>query len=199
MRIVDHWLEGATRKITLNVGGALKPDLLVMHYTASSNAGGAVSWLCDPRAKASAHLVIDEKGNITQLAPFNIIAWHAGVSQWKGRKNINQYAVGIELSNPGLLNKTASGKYVEAIGGKIWSPDNVILAAHKNDKSGTIKPWAKYTEAQINAATNAAIAIVDFYKIKEIVGHDDIAPGRKIDPGPAFPMASFVGKVMGRR
>ena len=27
--------------------------------------------------------------------------------------------------------------------------------------------------------------------IQEVVGHDDISPGRKVDPGPAFPMSRF--------
>jgi N-acetylmuramoyl-L-alanine amidase len=38
----------------------------------------------------------------------------------------------------------------------------------------------------------------DRYGFIDILGHDDIAPGRKVDPGPAFPMASFATQVMGR-
>jgi N-acetylmuramoyl-L-alanine amidase len=37
------------------------------------------------------------------------------------------------------------------------------------------------------------------YGIAEIAGHDDIAPTRKRDPGPAFAMDSFVSRVLGRK
>jgi N-acetylmuramoyl-L-alanine amidase len=41
-------------------------------------------------------------------------------------------------------------------------------------------------------------SIIHKYGIKKILGHDDISPHRKVDPGPAFPMASFRAKVLGR-
>ncbi|MCG4934184.1 N-acetylmuramoyl-L-alanine amidase, partial [Dorea formicigenerans] len=63
-----------TRKLSPNVGGRLKPQILVMHYTATMSAAGAIGWLCDRRAKASAHLVIDETGAVTQLVPFDVVA-----------------------------------------------------------------------------------------------------------------------------
>ena len=28
-------------------------------------------------------------------------AWHAGLSEWRGQKNVNDFSIGIELSNPG--------------------------------------------------------------------------------------------------
>ncbi len=43
-----------------------------------------------------------------------------------------------------------------------------------------------------------ALLIVQTYKLKDIVGHDDIAPGRKCDPGPAFPLMNIRAKVFGR-
>jgi N-acetylmuramoyl-L-alanine amidase len=39
-------------------------------------------------------------------------------------------------------------------------------------------------------------ALIEKYNIKEIVGHDDIAPGRKVDPGPAFPMQKLKDKIL---
>ena len=43
-------------------------------------------------------------------------------------------------------------------------------------------------------------AIVAAYGIKEgnVVGHDDIAPIRKVDPGPAYPMARVKSIAFGR-
>lgn len=48
------------------------------------------------------------------------------------------------------------------------------------------------------AATKIAGLLVEEYELKDIVGHDDIAPGRKFDPGPAFPMQSFPAAVFSR-
>lgn len=185
------------QKPSPNVGGALAPSLLVMHYTAAQSAPGAIAWLCNPAAKASAHLVIDQKGVVTQLAPFNRVAWHAGQSSWKGRRLCNGFSIGVEMANPGFLSKRANGIFYDAAG-KIVDAAQVIMAHHKN--GGPELPWMVYAPAQIDAAIGVAQAIVAAYPaIKEIVGHDDIAPRRKTDPGPAFPMASFVARVFGRK
>ncbi|WP_249152025.1 N-acetylmuramoyl-L-alanine amidase [Bradyrhizobium liaoningense] len=68
-----------------NHGGALKPRFIVIHDTASGlKDDGDISWLTNPAAKVSAHVVVSRQGKITQLVPFNVVAWHAGHSQWKG-------------------------------------------------------------------------------------------------------------------
>ena len=41
--------------------------------------------------------------------------------------------------------------------------------------------------------------LANHYGLRDVVGHDDIAPGRKQDPGPAFPMASVRARVVGRQ
>ncbi len=181
---------------TPNVAGALKPSLLVMHYTASQSAKGAISWLCNPRAKASAHLVIDLDGTVTQLAPFNRVTWHAGRSVWKKRANCNAFSIGIEMTNAGPLAKLANGKFADAYGKSIPA-SQVAMLAHKFD--GAEKPWMTYPAAQIAVAVDVAKAICDAYRISEIAGHDDIAPTRKRDPGPAFRMDPFVSRVFGRK
>lgn len=185
------------QKISPNRGGALvKPTLLVMHYTASQSAKGAISWLCDRKAKASAHLVIDESGVVTQLVAFDRVAWHAGKSRWGLKSNCNSFSIGIELSNPGPLVKRGDGKFADAYGGA-FPADRVAMLAHKFDK-GAVKPWAIYPKPQIDAAVGIAQALCATYGIKDIAGHDDIAPSRKRDPGPVFNMASFVARVFGR-
>ena len=45
----------------------------------------------------SSHLLIDREGGVTQFVPFDKRAWHAGVSEYQGRKNCNDFSIGIEL------------------------------------------------------------------------------------------------------
>lgn len=179
-----------------NIGGTLKPEYLVMHYTADDRAAGAIAWLCDPRAKASAHLVIDQAGAVTQLVPLDRVAWHAGVSKWAGRSGCNNFTIGVELVNAGPLNKRGDGKYATALGGTVVPASSVVIAAHKN--GGPERAWQTYPPAQIAAAMEIAGALVAAYGLRDVIGHEDIAPARKADPGPAFPMASFRARVIGR-
>lgn len=181
---------------TPNMGGALRAEILVMHFTGSSSYSGAVNWLINPQAKASAHLVIAEDGQITQLAPFNRVTWHAGASSYQGRAGCNNFSIGIELVNAGMLARTAAGGYIERLSKRAVPADQVGLARHKN--GGDTQPWEIYDPRQLAVAQDAAAAIVGAYRLRDIVGHDDIAPGRKSDPGPLFPMGSFESRVMGR-
>src|SRR5208283_3912019 len=57
--------------------------------------------LCDPAAKVSAHYLIDEDGTVYSLVPEEMRAWHAGLSSWRGKTDVNSRSIGIELVNPG--------------------------------------------------------------------------------------------------
>lgn len=63
-------------------------DTIVLHNTAGA-FNGSVDWLCNPQAKASAHLVVSRDGRTAQLVPFDRKAWHAG--------NANSRSIGIEI------------------------------------------------------------------------------------------------------
>lgn len=179
-----------------NIGGVIKPTLLVMHYTGALATSSAVNTLTNPSYKVSAHLVLSPEGDVTQLVPFNHAAWHAGVSSWKRKSNVNSFSIGIEMVNAGLLGRDGHGGYYARLEHKPVPPDRVALAKHKN--GGGEEPWQTYPEAQITAAIEIAQAICSTYGIKDIAGHDDIAPGRKTDPGPAWPMGPFTSRVLGR-
>lgn len=196
MIIKDHLLESEFVKLksTPNKGGEFIPKYLVFHFTAGRSCESSVDWLCNPKAKASAHLVVGRDGNIVQLAPFNEITWHAGKSSWHGLIGMNHYSIGIELDNAGKLTKIGS-KYKTWFQSEILE-NNVIQAKHKNETD--IGYWHDYTDIQIERAQLLASLLVDHYKLKGVLGHEDIAPGRKNDPGPAFPFEQISAYAFGR-
>lgn len=189
MEIKEHLLRNDSVEFveSPNHGGKLKngrPDSIVIHYTAGGSAKGAIRTLCNPQRQASAHVVVDKDGSITQLVPFDTVAWHAGKSSYEGRHGFNNFSVGIEIDNAGRLEKTEEG-YTSWFG-REYPAREVIRAVHKNRSEPAY--WHKYTEEQINAVFELCTLLIQTYPIDLIVGHDDISPSRKTDPGPAFPL-----------
>lgn len=199
MRIDNHLLAdpSVTQVNTPNCGGNIVPRFLVFHYTAGSDAQSSVTTLCTqkPSGNASAHIVIARDGMIFQLMPFNVEAWHAGLSAWRGTTGFNRCSIGIELDNAGRLQKVGV-RYV-AWFGRDYPEEAVLKARHKNESAESY--WHVYTEAQIQRALEVAELLVAQYRLEDIVGHDDIAPGRKSDPGPAFPLENIHARVFGRQ
>jgi N-acetylmuramoyl-L-alanine amidase len=174
--------------------GRLAPSYLVIHYTAGRDLQSSVRWLTNPGAGASAHLVIGRDGEIVQLAAFDRVAWHAGQSRWRGLEGLNRHSIGIELDNAGALQRQA-GRW-RAWFGADYPETDVLEAVHKNE--AVSRGWQLFTEEQLEATALVARLVVDQYGLKDVIGHDDIAPGRKQDPGPAFPLASVRSRAMGR-
>ncbi len=183
--ISAHRLTTAPFVPSPNVGGALSPSLLILHYTVSWPGSAVVRTFRSPASKASAHLVLDLDGMFTQMVPFDTQAWHAGVSEWKGRKGCNGFAIGIEIVNPGPVFRR--GEAWKDINERAWS---YPVESHDPPPKfpTTWTRWASYPEAQIAALENVCRELCREYAITEIVGHSDVSPGRKFDPGPAFPM-----------
>ena len=177
-----------------NQSGPISPEFLVIHYTAGSSAGSSIDWLCQPRAQASAHLVVARDGQVTQLVAFNRKAWHAGTSQWDGRRGVNGFSIGIELDNAGRL-EGEPGRWVNWQG-KAIPDEEVVERVHPGD--GVTSGWHTYTPQQLEAASEISSLLVEKYGLRDVVGHEDVSPGRKVDPGPSFPMRSFRSLVMGR-
>ena len=204
MKVKNHKLYVGNSAVdfshTKNQGGTMPngvPDTVVIHYTAGGSASGSIAWFKNNTSGVSAHLVIDRNGHITQMVPFNKIAWHAGTSRWRGKTGLNKYAVGIELANWGKLNQKADGSWSSRTGKTVPSND-VVLDAHKHSSSIT-SGWEQFPQAQMDACIAASAAITQEYGIKpwDFVGHDDIAPRRKIDPGPALGMDELRASVFG--
>jgi len=172
----------------------MRPEYLVIHYTAGPSLDSAVNWFGNPAARASAHLVIGRDGSITQSVPFDTVAWHAGRSRWEGREGLNGYSLGIELDNAGRLIR--QGDQWRSWFQRVYTADEVLESVHKNESS--MAGWHTFTAEQIDATVTVSCLLFERYGLRDVVGHEDIAPGRKSDPGPAFPMSSFRAQVEGR-
>lgn len=173
----DHWLNTATRK-PLEGGTPMGTRrFLVIHFTSGATAVSSINFWRTPAAKgASAHLVIDRDGTVYQCRPFNRTCGHAGKSSWQGFSGLNSCSIGIELANAGDDPDLA----------KRWTKLPLVSAKHKN--GGPVKEWEAYTPEQLAACEEVSKVLVARYKLDDVVGHDDVAPDRKVDPGPAFPM-----------
>jgi len=203
MNIRNHRLthddgHAATFLASPHVGRSIAPRFLVIHYTAGSSAAGTISWFQSPASRVSAHLVIARDGTVTQLVPFNREAWHAGQSRWGSLSGLNHHSIGIELDNAGQLIRSG-GKWVSPLTRRNFPDDEVTIAPHKNDPPGTPPSgWHAYSPEQIEATLECGLALVEHYALADVLGHDDISPGRKRDPGPDFPLESVRARLLGR-
>ena len=132
--------------------GDVRPDMVVLHYTAMESAEAALERLCDPAVEVSAHYLIGRDGTCWQLVEEAGRAWHAGAGSWGGRNDVNSHSIGIELDNDG------TGPFSEPLMATLEALLPKIL--HR---------WSIPPE--------------------RVIGHSDMAPGRKIDPGRRFDWA----------
>jgi N-acetylmuramoyl-L-alanine amidase len=188
MHVLGHWLVGdgsrcVARKRTPNLGGLLHPRYVVLHYTALDDAAQAIAHLTSAQTRVSAHVLVARSGEVTQLAPFDRVAWHAGASRWGALHDLNRYAIGVELDNPGWL--IADGRGYRTTSGQRVHRRRVMMAEHA--WSGEPTPWHRYSRRQLESLRALCVALCRSYGIESILGHDQIAPQRKCDPGPAFP------------
>jgi N-acetylmuramoyl-L-alanine amidase len=163
-----------------------RAEAIIIHYTAARSAESAASFLATT-PKASAHIVIGRDGTVYQLVPLNIIAWHAGISSYGGKNNWNNFSIGIELDNAGPLTKTGN-EFTSWFGGK-YPANEVMQGVHRNENAS--RYWHTFTQIQIETCEEVCKAIIEKYKIDQVLGHEEISVGRKIDPGPAFPLDRF--------
>ena len=161
------------------------PDMIILHYTAGASVMSSARYLARPDVAASAHLVIGRAGEVVQLVPFNIVAWHAGRSRYAGRSGLNYCSLGIELDNLGQLRQEG-GKFVAECGVVVSFEDVYV------DESGREKTyWHKYTKVQERVLAEVCGVLTNCYPIDEIVGHSDVTE-RKVDPGPALRLPDWM-------
>lgn len=141
-----------------------RAEFLILHYTVL-DFPTSLKVLTEQRV-SSHYLVRDNPPTIYQLVDENRRAHHAGVGSWKGQTPINAASIGVEIVNLG---------YQDTPAGRIWFD---------------------YPPAQIDAVVALVKKIVKEHDIKpeRVLGHSDIAPQRKQDPGPRFPWKRLAGE-----
>lgn len=128
-------------------------NTVVIHYTGMKSFDEALDRLCNKDSNVSTHYIIKKDGEIISLVDDKFRAWHAGVSSWRGRDNVNDYSIGIELVN-------------------------------KGHEFG----YEEFPERQMDSLLRLFEILMEKYPIEQrnIIGHSDIAPTRKEDPGELF-------------
>lgn len=141
-----------------SIGHDSRAQFIVLHYTSADLPRSLT--LLSGRDVSSHYLIGEAPATIYRLVDENRRAWHAGESEWNGRTWLNSSSIGIELVNRGYV-KSEDGR-------RLWYP---------------------YSDEQIDALVALLKDIMARHDLKPgaIIGHSDIAPQRKVDPGPLFP------------
>jgi N-acetylmuramoyl-L-alanine amidase len=144
-------------------GQSPRVKFIVLHYTVSDKPS-SIKILTQQQVSAHYLVTDDAQPIIYNLVPETEQAWHAGVSSWKGFTNLNTSSIGIEIVNPG------------------WTP---------TPEGG--RKYYPFPQYQIDAIIPLVKDIAQRYHVppENVIGHSDIAPGRKQDPGPLFPWQQF--------
>ena len=136
---------------------------LVIHYTV---ADFPMAMKILTEQEVSAHYLLSDESppRIFRLVDETRRAWHSGMSGWKGHRLINASSIGIEIVHPGFR-----------IG-----PDKQRV-------------YLPFPQAQIDALIPLVKDIVQRHRIQpeRILGHGEVTPSYKEDPGPTFPWKLF--------
>jgi N-acetylmuramoyl-L-alanine amidase len=137
---------------------------LIFHYTGMKRESDAIKKLTNFKSKVSCHYFIKNNGETLFMVPDLYVAWHAGKSQWKNYRLLNENSIGVEINNPG----------------------------HEFN-------YKKFSKKQVQSIIKLSQILIKKYKIKSknILGHSDIAPERKNDPGEKFPWKQLAKRGIG--
>ncbi len=141
-----------------SVGQDSRIRYLIIHYT-FGNFESSLKTLT--QGEVSSHYLVDvNPAKVYLLVDESKRAYHAGQSFWQGNTALNASSIGIEIVNSGG-RPGLDGKLV----------------------------FADYPKEQIDVVVQLVKDITTRHQIApdRVLGHSDIAPGRKEDPGPKFP------------
>ena len=105
--------------------------------------------------QVSSHLFVDREGHLIQFVDLNKKAWHAGISEFEGQKECNDFSIGIELEGTDT------------------------------------EPYSDKQYLSLISLTNCLVEAYSGISTERIVGHSDIAPNRKTDPGASFDWSRY--------
>jgi N-acetylmuramoyl-L-alanine amidase len=156
-------------------------SIIVIHHTTADFAE-SLDILTQPSSRpVSSHYLIPEPGDesygrsplkIFKLVDESRRAWHAGTSYWAGKSGLNDQSIGIELVN------------------RTWCHTSEAGANPYTGGNDRLCFFPDFADGQIGLLTGLLEEILARHpdiKPTNIVGHSDIAPDRKVDPGPRFP------------
>lgn len=143
-----------------------EPGMIVMHGDAGETDEGTVSWIQDPDARVSYHVLVGRDGTCYRFVDENRRAWHAGRSDWPGMQvgnSVNHRSLGVALANAG--------------------PHGLDTGPEP------------YREVQYRVAAEVVAGMMERHAIplELIRGHYEVSPGRKHDPWDHFDWRSFYG------
>jgi len=168
-----------------NVSGGLFRGAVV-HYTAGhcETEQDAVNLLRSE--KQWAYWLIGPTGKIYATHPLNRWGYHAGPSHWPALgSGVSQHLLGIEVLNAGKLDNNRKSWF-----GRTYPADRCRTVPKKDNVAAGI--YVKYTEAQERALTELLLWLKNNdpnrFDLNLVLGHDEVSPGRKVDPGGALSM-----------
>ena len=153
---------------------------LVIHFTSEDFARSLAILTGETERRVSAHYLIPESGDLTyagdKLRVYELVstsdrAWHAGRSYWRGKTGLNDQSIGVEI-----VNQSGCNEDIATLGN---STEFTTACA--------FKPFGSEQIDLLVRLLNQTIEQHPDIRPEAIVGHADIAPTRKVDPGPLFP------------
>lgn len=202
LRIVEDRLEGdstiSVKNISAPFYGTIRPEILVIHYGVVHDLPSLVA---AQKARGYwAHLSIDGSAEIgahvVQSLPFFARGSHAGASSYRGRDSVSSFSIGLEIANPGPLIER--GGRLFTVYGKEWPREQAIEIRHRLPTPPEWTHWATYSDQEIGICVEICNLLRDELGIRDVVGHDEISPDRKRDPGPAFPIDWLRERTFGK-
>ena len=151
-------------------GKSQRIKTIILHYTVSDN-DRSIKTLTTGEVSAHYLVLANDDDKIYNLVPESERAWHAGDGGFSGRTILNDTSIGIEIVNAGI-----QPQYRNAL-----KSDDLDYHPYEH--------YVAFDELQIKKVAQLVQDIATRYDIspKNIIGHADMAPSRKIDPGAKFP------------
>lgn len=93
-----HWRLAASPNYNSRPDG-VRVTAIVLHADASGRIESSLDWCRRPDSKVSYHIMVGRSGTVFSLVHPLYRAWHCGVSELDGVPDVNDYSVGVCLSN----------------------------------------------------------------------------------------------------